>query len=99
MIIALLLLMNIGFAVINWGLTLGSFTRMFPYMKNTDVATTFALLSLVAGPIVFLSVLFCSLTDRGLTFQLKPTPKEERWEIFNKTYGVLGRDWFEKNVG
>ena len=96
LVVFLVLLMNSGCAVLTYGLVLGDFTRQFSYQKNVDVAVQFAILAVVFGPITLgLMAILCDWS----AFRLHPIPTEERFQIFNRNYSSLGREYFDKNIG
>lgn len=99
MILALIVSMNLVCAVASWGLTLGSFTQNFPYMKHTGICITFFIFGLVLGPICLIALITICLMDQRVSFRLKPLSKEERWRIFHKQFNTLDREYFEQNHG
>jgi hypothetical protein len=95
--IALIVLGWVVCGVIGWGLTLGDFTTEFPAYKNWGIAAFIAL----TGPFgVFVSIIMNIIHHGQLNFRLKPLTKEERWDAFVKEgFGILGRDYFEREHG
>jgi hypothetical protein len=77
-----------------WGLALGTFTKEYPYMNNTDV-----LWPAVFGPLALASFALFLLFHRKPGFLLKPYSKERRWGIFHKTYSSLDREYFNERHG
>lgn len=80
----------LGCSFVGWSLTLGHFTHKFPYMVNTGIATFIALL----GPI---GIIVALVAGQPFHWRVVPLSSQKRWEIFNRQYSALGRDYFEEN--
>jgi len=87
----------IAIAVVLWlacgfiarGLTLGYFTKKFPYMRHNDVAGA----AVVFGPFS----LICELiTTRWKDFRVRHLTVEERWEHFRAEHPTLSREYFDE---
>lgn len=76
----------LGISFLNWGLTLGDFTRQFPYMKNTGPAVFTAVFGPLALPVVLIKA-------RPYTWRLHPFTDDQRWEIFQKQCPTLAADY------
>lgn len=68
----------IASGAVAWGMTLGYFTKRFPYMANVGVAGFMAL----AGP----AGVLIALCEPPYSFRWRPLGTEVRWNIYHEQY-------------
>lgn len=74
---------------IAYGLTLGDFTKQFPYGKHHEIAN----FMFIGGPI---GLLVAFLDNPFRDFRLQHLSDDERWAKFQAAHPSLGREWFER---
>lgn len=75
--------------VFAYGTTLYSFTKEFPSMRHYAPSILMGAL----GPFGLLTA--CVMGKWGLRF--RHLSVEERWQIFEKQFGILGRSYFDEH--
>lgn len=85
--LAILVWFLIGF--LNYGLTLGYFTHLYPPANHMGIAVAF----LLAGPFA----LPVSLIDPPYHWRVIPLTTEERWQAYHRDRPNGNRDDFERS--
>lgn len=85
MTITLVVIGYLACSFVAWGLTLGFYTREFPFFSNIG----FAALMAVTGPLGVLTAIIGSLADGGLAWRVIPMTKDERFSEHHKRWPLL----------